>query len=126
MRLKQFSLAILVVLSLFASNIAACCCSHHQEKTETKIPSCHQKNGSEISDSFKRPCVCSIEFAPKIFAKSDTVKIKKQAAKIASIVSIKFDAVSKIVADENFNFPKPFYLSDSFYRHKSPRAPPIA
>lgn len=121
----------LIILSLFASTLAACCCSHHQEKAELIVPSCHQQQSErsteidEKTNSFDIPCGCSMESAPKVFAKSENIKIEKQAATIASFVSIKFDLTETKVPVANFNFAKPFYLSDSFYRQKSPRAPPI-
>ncbi len=132
---KQIAVVFLVVLSFFSSMAAACCCSHHQVAVETEVPSCHQKShenkGEKVSaennqdKSFNVPCECFRESAPKTFAKSENIKIEKQTANTVSIVSIKFELTAKIVFVENFNFAKPFYLSDSFYRQKSPRAPPI-
>ena len=130
-RLKNISVSLLVILSLFASTVAACCCSHHQEKVEIKVPSCHQTSHEKDSattenlDFLNIPCVCLMESAPKVFAKSESIRFEKQTAKMASIVSIKFDVISPTVSVEKFVFAKPFYLSDSFYNQKSPRAPPF-
>ncbi len=132
---KQIAAVFFVVLSLFTSMAAACCCSHHQVAIETEVPSCHQQSpenkGEKVSaennesEFFSLPCECFSESAPKISAKSGNLKIEKQTAQIVSIVSIKFDLRAKITSVENFDFSKPFYLSDSFYRQKSPRAPPF-
>jgi len=36
-KLKQFAVSLLALLSLFASSVSACACSHHQEKPETNL-----------------------------------------------------------------------------------------
>ena len=40
-KLKQFAVSLLAILSLFASSVSACACSHHQEKPEVSPASCH-------------------------------------------------------------------------------------
>ncbi len=134
-KIKQFSVSILIVLSLFVSSISACCCSHHTEKAETETPSCHGKmHEAEQSnqavqandaDSFKIPCECSLESAPKGFAKSENLKIEKQTAKSVDSINFEIKEVLQEISASKIEFSKPFYLSDSFYNLKSPRAPPF-
>lgn len=133
-KIKQFSVSILIVLSLFVSSISACCCSHHEKKAEIETPSCHgktheaekQNDAVETNDAdfFNVPCECSSEFAPKVFAKSENVKIEKQTAKLADSINIESKEVLQEKSVAKIEFSKPFYLSDSFYNLKSPRAPP--
>ena len=133
---KQIAVGFLVILSLFASSVAACVCSHHAEKAETVAASCHQHSEAKPeTDSFENvetarkfnasdECGCASP-APRVFSKSETIKIEKQAAALPfSPVEIK--AVSTVLSAGNVYFEKPFYLSDSFYNLKSPRAPPAA
>lgn len=136
LKIKQFALGFCVVLSLFASSFAACACAHHQEKVETNNASCHQDSMNEHSGEMPMSpidsaafeptdnCVC-VQTAPRQFAKSEIVKIEKQAATIAPPVSISTQPIAIISTVEVVHFTKPFYLSDSFYNIKSPRAPPI-
>lgn len=135
-RLKQFAASFLVVLSLLVSSVAACSCSHHQEKVETAAPSCHQHSAenqsgemhqsTETSATFDAndDCVCA-QSAPRIFAKSEVVKIQKQAATVSPYITISVELTARIDAVETSDYSKPFYLCDSFYNIKSPRAPPV-
>jgi len=137
-RLKQFSFSLLAVLSLFVSSISACCCAHHKEKTETKIPSCHQQTNetkaenhqdntsSEVNqtDVLNTACECFRQSAPKVNAKSENVKIEKQAAAQTPYISFQIGSITRIISVKLTDYVKPFYLSDSFYNIKSPRAPP--
>jgi len=128
---KQIAVGFLIILSLFVSSVAACVCSHHAEKVETQTASCHQhsetktasvENVSQINSS--QECNC-IEPAPRVFAKSETLKIEKQTAALP-FSSAEFKTVSTVLPAKEVFFEKPFYLSDSFYNIKSPRAPPAA
>lgn len=139
-RLKKFAASLAIILSLVASSLAACSCSHHDEKTaETISPSCHEHSHDEAQaehqrrdgDSFEtiqtlisqNDCCC-VQSAPKVYAKSDTVKIEKQTlAGASSTPPIETVFVSQIVAVK-IEFHAPFHLTDSFYNIKSPRAPP--
>ncbi|MEP6900788.1 MAG: hypothetical protein ABJA66_03500 [Actinomycetota bacterium] len=133
-RWRQFSASFLIVLSLFVSSVSACVCSHHHtEKVEIKTSSCHEHSGnkqnqnansSETLETFDSDdkCCC-VESAPKIFSKSETIKIEKQTA-VLPFSRVEIKAVSRVVSVERIYFEKPFYLSDSFYNIKSPRAPP--
>lgn len=135
-RLKQFAASLLVVLSLFAVSFAACNYSHHQEKAETAASSCHEHSAENQSGEMKMSpetsatfsandvCVCA-QSAPRAFAKSEIVKIEKQAAAISPNVTVSVEPAARIFAVKAPDFVKPFYLSDSFYNIKSPRAPPI-
>lgn len=137
-KIKQFSVSILVVLSLFVSSVAACCCAHHQEKQEIETASCHfqasepaaeEHQNSEIkNDSQGRqiniPCECLFESAPKIIAKSENVKVEKQIPVFAAEVeAIRGFIAVRAPAPKCFEFES-FRVSDSSYNIKSPRAPP--
>lgn len=130
---KQIAVGFLIVLSLFVSAVAACVCSHHAEKAETQISSCHEhsattqatnslEKGSQLDSNDE--CFC-VQPAPRVFSKSETIKFEKQAA-VSPLSPVEIKTVSQIVADASVYFEKPFYLSDSFYNLKSPRAPPAA
>lgn len=132
---KQIAFGILVVLSLLASSVSACVCSHHAEKkVETETASCHkrsEKNTTETSQIEKTErlkshdsCFC-LEAAPRVFSKSETVKIEKQAA-VLPVLEIRAKTFFAATRFENFFWAEPFYFSDSFYNLKSPRAPPAA
>jgi hypothetical protein len=137
-RSKQFAFSLLAVLSLLVSSASACCCAHQQEKTETEVSSCHQQTNetkaenhhgetsSEVNqtDVLKTVCDCFRQSAPKVYAKSENVKIEKQTAAHAPFVSFQINSITQIVSVESTDYTKPFYLSDSFYNIKSPRAPP--
>jgi hypothetical protein len=133
---KQIAVGFFVILSLFVSSVAACVCSHHAEKAETNAASCHEhseakpETGSvekvEKAQTFDSgdECLC-LQPAPRICSKSETLKIEKQAAAL-SFSPVDISAASTVVSAGNVYFEKPFYLSDSFYNIKSPRAPPAA
>jgi hypothetical protein len=142
-KLKQFALSLLALLSLFVSASAACACTHHQAKQETDSPaaastSCHEhseetqtgENGGntvspETSETraFAGGCVC-FQSAPKVFAKSETVKFEKRAAAIAALTPPELVPVLQ-TAPVKIDFNQPFYLSDSFYNLSPGRAPPV-
>lgn len=123
-----------LVLSLLAASVAACACSHHAEAPASAgaVPACHEhakpKNesaapaGSLKSESDE--CSC-LQPAPRIVSKSETLKVEKQAA---AFVLPRFAGRSPSVPEsfENSFAEKPFYLFDSFYNIRSPRAPPAA
>lgn len=130
---KQLAASFLIILSLFVSSVAACICSHHVEISETESSSCHEQSEKKQDRDADSPenlqqfdssseCCC-LQPAPRAISKSETIKLEKQALVLpASKVEIK--TVSHVSVIENAYFEKPFYLSDSFYNLKSPRAPP--
>ena len=89
-RLKQFTVSLLVVLSLFVSSVSACTCSHHQEKVEVDVSSCHQHSpeakaeqhhdtqSKKIQSIISETECCCIQPAPKVVAKSESLKIDNQ------------------------------------------------
>jgi len=130
---KRLAVGFLIVLSLFVSSVAACVCSHHAEKVETEVSSCHghSETAQETNSAEKvskldsnDECFC-IQPAPRVFSKSETIKFEKQMA-VLPLSQVEIKTVSQIVSDSGGFFEKPFYLSDSFYNLKSPRAPPAA
>jgi hypothetical protein len=132
-KLKQIAIAVLIVLSLLVSSVSACVCSHHVEKTAFKTASCHEHsekkqeaNSSENVKNFDSNDECScVQPAPGIFSKSETIKIEKQTSALP-FSKIEIKRVLTVIFAKNTYFEKPFYLSDSFYNLKSPRAPPAA
>ena len=137
-RLKQFAVSLLAILSLFASSVSACACSHHQEKQETETASCHEHsaetkpeqilddNSSEIvkANVSEAGCVC-FQTAPKVVVKSENVKVEKHAATIPSVLPVEIVFVVQTVSARIY-FSKPLYLSDSFYNLSPGRAPPVS
>lgn len=126
---KQIAVGLLIVLSLFVSSVAACVCSHHTEKAETEVSSCHGNSETTSVEKVSEldsndECFC-IQPAPRVFSKSEKIKFEKQAA-VLPVSHTEIQTISPIAADASVYFEKPFYLSDSFYNLKSPRAPPVA
>jgi hypothetical protein len=143
-KLKQYGLAICLVVSLFVSAVSACTCSHHPQRIETTASdnsSCHQhseeateETSSEHQESAgsgetARSVVpndecCCIQPAPEVVVKTENFKTEKQSLAIlpASQVTIAFVPQTILVRIE---FVAPFYLTDSFYNLTPGRAPPI-
>src|SRR5215203_2889232 len=133
---KHFAIGFLIVLSLFVSSVSARACSHHASKAAAvQTESCHghsAKKQSREVDSTRElrqfdagsECFCA-ESAPRLFSKSETIKIEKQTAALP-FLRVEIETVSTAISVVNVYFEKPFYLSDSFYNLKSPRAPPTA
>lgn len=143
-RLKHYSLAIWLVVSLFVSAVSACTCSHHPERveiTEISSSSCHQNSReatqTSSSEQFQKSdstgiveslisqdqCCC-IQPAPKVFAKSENLKIEKQTLAILPVSQIAIVFVPQTITIKS-EFITPFYLTDSFYNLTPGRAPPI-
>ncbi|HEX8734475.1 MAG TPA: hypothetical protein VF721_04080 [Pyrinomonadaceae bacterium] len=137
--LKQFVLISCCVLSLLASSVSACICPHHREKTLTEAPSCHshaaenvaaveQTNNADSPETIntsasEADACCCVQPAPKVVAKSENVKLEKQAAAESAATPLAVVFAVQIVSVEN-NLPKPLYLTDSFYNLSPGRAPP--
>ena len=69
-------------------------------------------------------CNCA-KPAPKVYSKSELLKIEKYAAEISPATTIEVEMIPQIIPDNPANFVQPFQLSDSSYNIKSPRAPPV-
>ncbi len=130
---KQTAAGFLIIASFFVSAVASCVCSHHAEKTESKAVSCHEHSDAKqetspvktaLSFDSSDECGCASP-APRAFSKSETIKIEKQAA-VSMFSPLEIKTASAAFSIDNVYFEKPFYLSDSFYNIKSPRAPPAA
>ena len=74
--------------------------------------------------SFSEQACCCIKPAPKVYAKSETVKTEKQAPGILPHLRFEIDFSPQIVSVKTPEFIRPFYLSDSFYNVSPGRAPP--
>jgi hypothetical protein len=134
-RLKQFAASFVVVLSLFVSSVSACACSHHQQ-VETVSSSCHGHSHSTKAETHQHTtsletaqalvseteCYC-IQPAPRVFAKSENVKIEKQVSNLAQISPVEIVFVPQTTSVKS-EFITPFYLTDSFYNLTPGRAPP--
>jgi hypothetical protein len=137
LRLKQFAISLLAVLSLFASSVSACACSHHQGKPQTETSSCHehaaqttagQNHVGSWSETVKTTisetvCVC-LQPSPKVSAKSENLKVEKHRAAILIVKPIQIAFIVQTVSAK-IDFSKPSYLSDSFYNLSPGRAPPV-
>lgn len=149
-KLKQFAISLLVVLSLFASSVSACACSHdsiqsaagehcqppsqHLHEAKDDAPHSHGEAAEHhhadsaetknVSPVLSEKECCCIKPAPKVFAKSETVKTEKQFAKISSSASVEINVIVQINSVRTTEFIRPFYLSDSFYNLSPGRAPP--
>jgi hypothetical protein len=148
LKLKQFAVSLLVVLSLFASSVSACVCDHHSVQNESsdhyqpEIQTHHHESGEvshhETSEAHHSESAetgefsflssddecCCIQSAPKVFAKSETVKTEKQVAKILPPQRVETVLIAQIASVKSIEFASPFYLSDSFYNISPGRAPP--
>lgn len=135
--IKHYAASLLAVLSLFVSSVAACSCTHHQAKTETEVPSCHQtshkSDNSQQKDSvqtnqskaFDVSCVCFVQSAPKAPGSAENVKIQKQSALFTAKIDVVYGfSLARAPSATRFDFAETA-LSDSAYNIKSPRAPPI-
>lgn len=135
-KLQQFTFCLLAILSLFASSVSACACSHHQEKEETEVSSCHshstetksnQNQDGNLPETLQSTvsesgCVC-FQPAPKIIVKSENIKVEKHISAIQTINPLAIVFVQQTFSVK-VGFPKPLYLSDSFYNLSPGRAPP--
>ena len=137
-RLKQFTVSLLVVLSLFVSSVSACTCSHEPETSEishcqpppqhshdAQAESHHDENLPESVSVLVSPnqC-CGIQSTPRASAVTKNNKIDKQALIVSPSPPIEFVSVSQIVSIKTVGFVTPFYLSDSFHNLTPGRAPP--
>lgn len=145
-RLKQFILSLFVALSLLSSSVSAVCsCASHESQASghshceppTKEHSAN-RHSHEIADensresSFETVSVsesepgdcCCVQSAPRVFAKTECVKLEKQTAAILPFAPIEFVSISQTVPVKTVDFAAPFYLSDSFHNLTPGRAPP--
>lgn len=136
MKIKQYVVSFLALLSLFAYSISACERSYQQEKKQTVSASCHEHSPTAKAaqnrddDSSKKVETIASETggiclqpAPKLVAKSETIKFEKHLAVILIVKPIEIAYARHTVSAKNV-FSKPFCLSDSFYNLSHGRAPP--
>jgi hypothetical protein len=150
-KLKQFGLILCCIFSLLVSSVSACTCDHgsspaktsehcqpqsHSHEIKADLSHAHDKSSAPnhhdddlaktdaISLSLSQPECCCIKPAPKVYAKSETVKAEKQVAGIHSATRIELDLTLQIVSVKTIELIRPFYLSDSFYNVSPGRAPP--
>src|SRR5688500_9630439 len=89
-RIRQISIGILAVLSLFVSSVSACACSHHEQSSQPEQKSCHGADAApdkhlvspvvepaiDSGPSFEETCFC-IQPAIKLSVKGEGFKFKK-------------------------------------------------
>lgn len=135
-RLKQFGVALCLLVSLFVSSVSACTCSHHPEKVEPKVSSCHQHSETATteqhhnSDSKEKAqslvpqdgCCC-IEPTPRVIAKAENIRIEKQKLAALSFLPVEIAFAPQLNSVKS-EFTRKFYLTDSFYNLTPGRAPP--
>jgi hypothetical protein len=125
-----------VLISLFVSSISACACSHHPENVETEASSAHRHaettptehhHDAELNENAQSLAptdeCCCLEPSPKVFAKSETLKIEKQSLAVLPVSTIRAGFAAQTVP-VGFELVPPFYLTDSFYNLTPGRAPP--
>ncbi len=137
-RLKQFGISLTVILSLFASVIAACACSHHSAVAENHAVSCHQMTG-EMNDSQQLQsnnaaqivnvsgnCNCLAKTSQALFVnKFENINIQKiLAPQNLTTKAAKSIEIAEI-APAKFHFENHFYNSNYLQRLTPPRAPPV-
>lgn len=151
--MTKLAVSFWIVLSLFVSSVSACTCAHNsvqaenhcqpnstQNLSESKNEShshshealSHESNTEhqpatsteDFSDSFSLAECCCLQSAPRVFAKSETVKLEKQTAKVLLNPAIDFQSNAAVVEAATFDFVTSVYFSNSFRNPKSPRAPP--
>src|SRR5947207_8767528 len=95
-RLKEFAIALLMVVSLIVPSVSACTCDHHKHDAKSEVSSCHhhadmsemeEGDDSELQDSssFLDPdadCICDAA-ASKVIAKSEGIKFKKHVSAVS-------------------------------------------
>jgi hypothetical protein len=135
-RFKQFGLAIGLIVSLFASSISACACSHHAGKVEIETPSCHghsetaktgQPQKSDVNENAQslvpQDECCCVAPPPKASAKSENLRIEKQALANLSLAPVETTSSRQTISVKS-EFVRKIYLTDSFYNLTPGRAPP--
>jgi hypothetical protein len=87
----RIGFAILLAASVFASSVSACPCANHPDERDRETASCHDHPLDKALSDPGRPdasfheagCFC-IQPGPKAAFKSETLKLKKQAATAAA------------------------------------------
>jgi hypothetical protein len=154
-KIKQISLVLCCMFSLFVSSVSACYCAHgeavddqtkphcapqsitHKEKTENHSVDHHLPNASNqnhheafseiVIDSVNQSdeCCC-IQPAQKNYAKSEGVKIQKQNVLLLTFAPLELNVISPPRAIKTIQFAVLFYLSDSFHNLTPGRGPPMS
>lgn len=136
---RQVLAAVLAVLSLCVSSVAACACAHHHPETvkvETKQSSCHgpahQKETTPPAapaDAGRRngidsACECFAQASPRASIKNENLKIGKQAIAraVAGPETVLVTAGAGRVST-GFYSPE-IFVSDPYYNLTPGRPPP--
>lgn len=136
-RLKQIFLSLCVVLSLFASSVAACACSHHLLEAEVHAVSCHQMSEAEDSQAEQSKDVSQFEtvaercncFAktsqPSVVNKAKNLKLQNHSLILPSLPKVeRYEAIVEIVSVKA-SLTTRFYNSNYLDKLKPARAPPV-
>lgn len=138
-RLQKFILSFGIILSLFASSLAACVCSHHAiAKAKDHAPSCHQTShkteqtqaeNSEKKNNFpviEESCNCFVKVSqPFIVGKSENVKAQKTPAILPDQTKVETFELTSKNETAKIHFEYHFYNSNYLKKLTPPRAPPV-
>lgn len=138
-RLRQISLILCCVVSLFAPSVAVCACARgensaaHCRPEQQKLPenaaSCEHRQNQGAPEAIQsviseKDCCCVASFAAKVSVKSEIVKIEKQTPGFSTALPVRIEWTPRVVSVEIAGFVALFYLSDSFHNLAPGRAPP--
>lgn len=132
-KLKQVTAGIFVVLSLFVSSISACACAHHShpEKVEVEPISCHGQVLTEetvsqpaVTDSVDTSCECLVKSPPKVFFKSENLKIEKQAVALMQTSPVNDLETTIAPGVLPYSYALRVFVSRDFHNLTPGRAPP--
>jgi hypothetical protein len=135
-RITQIAFGLIFSLSLFASSISACTCPQHEhsEQVETHSHHSHQlgsehhehvaESSTSSADSVAGSECCCVQPAPKVVAKSETVRPDgKNVASTSPIPEISFEFV-QAAQGQPTNFRSRTLVTDPHYNTSPGRAPP--
>ena len=139
LRLKQFGLSLVIVLSLCASSLAACACSHHlNNQAELHTASCHQM-ADEVEHSTASPenspeqvarisdgCSCFVKtLQPVVVSKTENIKPQKNSAILPSLPKPEKIETALEIPPVISAFTLHFYNSNYLRKLTPARAPPV-
>lgn len=153
-KIKQISLVLCCMFTMLVSSVSACYCAHneivpqkeqhcapqpqsaHKEKAENHSADHHSKkaSGESYHETFSGTGInsvdqsdecCCVQPSPKIYAKSEGIKIQKQSAALLTFAPVELKSISQVASVKTIHIAAPFYLSDSFYNLTPGRAPPV-
>lgn len=138
-RSRQVLAAILAMLSLCVSSVAACACAHHHPepvKVNSEQSSCHGQAHQDNTSPPPAPaeagtavhidtsCECFAQASPKVSIKNENLKIGKQAAaQAAADLETVLVPAGAVHVSAGFYSPE-IFVPDPYYNLTLGRAPP--